>query len=159
MKSAKTFLLGAAACAFFLAGQNVLAHSDEYHDAQKAPHGGQLRMAGAYHFELVLAANGQAESENPLIVYVTDHAGAAMPTAGATGTVTLLSGKGKVTATLTPDGGNRMKGVAKYAATPDAKAVVSITLAGKTSEQARFAPLATGKGATLPPMSKTAHAH
>jgi hypothetical protein len=38
-----------------------------------------------------------------------------------------------------------MKGVAKYAPTPDTKVVVSITLAGKQPEQARFTPLAVAK--------------
>ena len=38
-----------------------------------------------------------------------------------------------------------MKGVAKYASMPGTKAVVSITLAGKQAEQARFTPLAVAK--------------
>ncbi len=29
------------------------AHDDAYLDTVKAPHGGQLRMAGVHHFELV----------------------------------------------------------------------------------------------------------
>jgi hypothetical protein len=56
--------------------------------------------------------------------------------------VTLLAGKLKSTATLQPGGDNLLKGVTQYASTPDLKAVVSITLAGKPPEQARFTPLA-----------------
>ena len=123
----------------------VLAHDDAYLDTQKAPNGGQLRMAGPYHYELVLAKNATAAQENPVVVYVTDHAGAKIPTAGASGTATILAGKLKATAALQSDGDNRLKGVAKYAAMPDTKVVVSVTLAGKQPEQARFTPLAVAR--------------
>jgi hypothetical protein len=119
----------------------ALAHTDDVLDSQKAPHGGQMRMAGAYHYELVVAIDSNEAKENPIVVYLTDHAGNKVPSAGATGTVTLLAGKLKATATLTADGDNRLKGFAKYASDPDMKAVVSITFPGKAAEQARFAPL------------------
>jgi hypothetical protein len=128
----------------FAAGA-ALAHDDATLDTQKAPNGGQLRMAGPYHYELVLAKDAGEAKENPVVVYVTDHAGQRIPTAGAAGTATILAGKLKAAATLKPDGDNRMKGFAKYASTPDMKAVVSITLAGKQVEQARFTPLAVAK--------------
>ncbi len=128
-----------------LLAQPVFAHDDAYLDTQKAPNGGQLRMAGPYHYELVLVKDAKEAKENPVVVYVTDHAGQKIPTAGAAGTATILAGKLKAAATLKPDGDNRMKGVAKYASTPDTKAVVSITLAGKQPEQARFTPLAVAK--------------
>ncbi len=120
----------------------VLAHTDEYLDTQSAPHGGQVRMAGNYHFELVVARDSKEAKDNPVFVYVTDHAGAPVPTTQAKGTVTLLSGKTKATVTLVPDGDNRLKGSGTYASTSQLKAVVSVTLAGKAAEQARFTPLA-----------------
>lgn len=138
MKSLKTLL----AVATLFASGAALAHSDAHLDTLKAPNGGQLRMVGIYHYELVVAKDSKTAKDNPVVVYVTDHAGTKIPTAGASGTATLLAGKTKATLTLTPDGDNRLKGVAKYASTPDLKAVVSITLAGKTAEQARFTPLA-----------------
>jgi hypothetical protein len=128
----------------FAAGA-ALAHDDAYLDTQKAPNGGQLRMAGPNHYELVLVKDAKEDRENPVVVYVTDHAGQKIPTAGAAGTATILAGKLKAAATLKPDGDNRMKGVAKYASMPDTKVVVSITLAGKQAEQARFTPLAVAK--------------
>jgi hypothetical protein len=124
----------------FAAG-GVLAHDDAYLDTQKAPNGGQLRMAGPYHYELVVVKDAKEAKENPVVVYVTDHAGQKVLTVGATGTATILAGKLKATSTLKPDGDNRMKGFAKYASTPDMKVVVSITLSGKPAEQARFTPL------------------
>ena len=78
---------------------------------------------------------------------MSDDAGKKVSTAGASGTATILSGKVKATATLVPDGDNRMKGVAKYASTPGMKVVVSIALSGKQPEQARFTPLAVAKDA------------
>ncbi len=124
----KTNLIPTLVAALLLGAGGVLAHDDAYLDSVAAPNGGQLRMAGPYHYE------------RPILVYVTDHAGQAVSTAGASGTATLLSSQGKVTAILAPDGDNRMKGAAAYAATPGMKAVVGIVLAGKEAVQARFTP-------------------
>ena len=118
------------------------AHDDAYLDTLTAPHGGQLRMAGAQHFELVLAKDGTEAKASPVVVYVTDHAGTPIKTVGANGNVTILSGKRKISVTLQPDGENRLKGSATYASQPDLKAVVNITLAGQSPQQARFTPLA-----------------
>lgn len=145
MKQMKNLLLAATTSAFMLASQGLLAHSDEHLATQKAPNGGQQRLAGAYHFELVVARDSKEDKENSLVVHVTDHAGARVSTAGASGTATILSGKTKVTTALVPDGDNRMKGSARYAATPEMKVVLSVTLPGKVAEQARFTPLAVAK--------------
>jgi len=137
----KRSLTGSAiAVALALAASPAFAHDDAYLDTLEAPHGGQLRMAGPWHYELVTASDAEASGDSPLVVYVTDHAGAPVSTAGATGTATILSGKVPSTAALTPDGGNRMKGVSRHARTPGAKIVVSITLPGKAPGQARFTP-------------------
>ncbi|MFO1264791.1 MAG: hypothetical protein U1E84_15875 [Rhodoferax sp.] len=141
MKPHKT-LITVAALAGLLATGGAYAHTDEYLDTQTAPHGGQLRMAGALHFELVISKDNPQPQNNPVVVYVTDHAGTKTSTAGAKGTVTILAGKAKTTITLTPDGENALKGSGSYAAVPDLKAVVSVTLAGHNTEQARFTPLA-----------------
>ncbi len=141
----KTLFLIAAASALALTSPASLAHTDDVLNTQKAPNGGQLRMAGAYHFELVVAKDSKEAKDNPVLVYVTDHAGAKVPTSGASGTATLLAGKLKSSATLAPDGDNRLKGIARYVSTPDMKVVVSISFPGKPAEQARFTPLAVAK--------------
>jgi hypothetical protein len=123
------------------------AHDDAYLDTLTTPHGGQLRMAGPVHIELVLVKDSKAAKNNAIEVYITDHAGTKIPSAGATGSVTLLSGKTKVTSALKPDGDNKLKGNATYASTPALKAVVSVTLAGQAAQQARFTPLAPRAGA------------
>ena len=130
------------ALALASAATTALAHDDATMDTMKSANGGQLRMAGIYHFELVMAKDVKV---NPLKVFVTDHAGQKVSTAGATGTATILAGKQKSTVTLQPDGDNRLKGMAPVAATPDMKVVVAITLAGKQPEQTRFTPMAAAK--------------
>ena len=124
-----------------LATGSALAHDDAYLDTQKAPHGGQLRMAGIYHFELVVDRTSPEAKEKSVSVYLTDHAGQKISASGATGSATLLSGKTRTTITLSPDGDNLLKGSGKYASTADLKAIVSITPAGQAAEQARFTPL------------------
>ena len=121
-KSLSLLAAVAAASTLFLASSPALAHTDEVLDQQKTPNGGQLRMAGIYHYELVVA------KDNTVRVYVTDHDGKKIATNAANGTATILTGKTKVTAALTPDGDNRLKGTAKYASVPDMKVIVSITL-------------------------------
>ncbi|MDC8786114.1 hypothetical protein [Roseateles koreensis] len=141
MKTIKTLALAAG----LILGLTPLshAHDDAYLDTQTAPHGGQLRMAAGSHYELVVVKDSTGAKDKPLVIYVTDHAGTKIPTAGASGSITLLSGKTKVSAALTPDGDNKLTGHAVYASTPDLKAVVKVKLAGQDEQQARFTPLAT----------------
>lgn len=137
-----------------LAGGTAPAHDDAYLDTVKAPNGGQLRMAGAYHFELVVAKDGKDAKDNPVLVYLTDHADKKIPSAGAKATATVLAGKEKTTVQLVPDGDNRLKGAGKYPSDPAMKVVVSVTFADGKTEQARFEPLAK-KAAD----SQAAHQH
>src|SRR5262245_24249685 len=53
----------------------VDAHGDEYFESRPAPHGGQVRMAGPVHLELVVRGS-------EIAVYVTDHADNSMITDG-----------------------------------------------------------------------------
>ncbi len=142
MKTLKTLLVAAALTASAAAGW---AHDDATLDKTASPHGGQLRMAGSYHFELVVAPASADARKAPVTVYVTDHAGSKVATAGASGSVTILSGAGKATVALAPAGDNALKGEGVYKSAPDMKALVSIALAGKQAEQARFTPLAADR--------------
>ncbi|MBK1891913.1 hypothetical protein Undi14_17920 [Undibacterium sp. 14-3-2] len=148
MQFRKTLIQLFALTSLLIAG-GAYAHTDEYLDTQKAPHGGQLRMAGIYHFELVVAKDSKQSKNNPVVVYVTDHAGTKISTTGAKGTVTLLAGKTKTMLNLTPDSENALKASGNYTPVPEMKAVVSITLAGKAAEQARFTPLSNSGTAKL----------
>lgn len=120
---------------------SVHAHDDAYLDTQQAPHGGQLRMAGIYHLELVVDPSTPQVADKPVVVYVTDHAGQKISTEGATGSATILAAKGKASVALVPDGDNRLKGAGRYASTPDMKAIITFTPKGQPPETTRFTPL------------------
>lgn len=144
MKHFQTIILASAVTLLTLASPTLRAHGDEP-EAQKARHGGQVRVTAANNFELVVAKVSSGAKENPIVVFVTDRAGTNVSTVGASGTATILAGKTKATVALVPDGDNRLKGTANVASTADMKVVVSITLAGKANDQARFTPLAIEK--------------
>lgn len=139
----KTFSITALVLGALWAAGSALAHDDAYLDTQKAPHGGQLRMAGMYHLELVVDRTSPEAKAKPVLVYLTDHAGQKISASGITGSATLLAGKTRTTIKLSPDGDNRLKGSGTYASTADLKAIVSITPAGQAAAQARFTPLSS----------------
>jgi len=128
----------------------VWAHDDATMDKMKAPNGGQLRMAGAYHIELVVAKDSPQAKENPLVIYLTDHTDAKLSSNGMKASVTMFAGGSKVVADFKPDGDNRMKGTARYASAKDLKAVVTLTTPDGKAVQARFTPLASARTKEAP---------
>ena len=132
------------------------SHTDEVLDARASANGGQTRMAGAYHFELVLVRDSATAKSNPVLVYVTNHADEPLSSAGATGTVILLGTGTKAQIKLVADGDNRLRGSGVYASTEDLKAVTTITMPEQAGEQARFTPLAPR---TPSPEAAPEHAH
>ena len=130
----KALLLSSSVTLSLGLGQAASAHTDEYLDTVAAPHGGQLRMAGASHYELVV-------KNNEVTIYLTDHAGTHVTSTGAIGSAIILSSKGKANIKLSPSGDNVLSGKGKFEAVPDMKVIVSITLAGQSAQQARFMPL------------------
>lgn len=69
MQKLKLLILASA-----MAAGSAFAHGNEHLDTVAAPHGGQLRMAGIYHLELVMPAQ-KAAAEQAVTIYITDHAG------------------------------------------------------------------------------------
>lgn len=116
----------------------VRAHGDAAHAPAKASHGGQLQEAGNWRLELLLKS-GDSAAGNTLLVYVTDHDGKPVASAGLTGTATILAGKEKQATPLKPDGENRLKGSASYDRNAKPKIVISVSGGGRL-EQARFSP-------------------
>ena len=66
------------------ASPGALAHTDDYLDTQKHANDGQMRMAGAYHLELVVAKDSKEAKSNPVMVYVTEPPGVAVVTPSVT---------------------------------------------------------------------------
>lgn len=137
---------GLLAVSMLLAAHAVLAHDDATLDRMKAPHGGQLRAAGSLHYELVLAPVGANGAALPVAVYLTDHGGNAVPSAGASGTVTLLAQGKKTQVKLVPAGDNLLRGEGGYQPGAALKAIVSVTPKGLPAAQARFTPYAAPSG-------------
>ncbi len=116
---------------------DVRAHSDDYFDARPSPHGGQVRMSGAYHFELVM-------DEKAIVVYVTDHADQPIATTGAVGTLEIRAAGEKTVVDLMPGDGNILKSTSAWPGTltPDLKAQLSVTFPNKKPSKAKFTPFA-----------------
>jgi len=122
---------------------SAFAHTDEYLDTVVGPNGGQLRMAGAYHFELVLVKDAKAGAASAVKLYLLDHANNPQPAKDAKATVLIVSGKAKAKAELTPQSANLLAGSAAYTSAEDLKAVVNISIKtehGEITEQAMFTP-------------------
>lgn len=121
--------------AVFAISSQVFAHSDEYLDSIATPHGGQMRMAGMYHFELVV-------KENELNVYITDHADQPIASQNASGQATILAAGQRSHISLQTAGGNKLKGKGTFAMDEQMRVVLNIGFHSQQAEQARFTPLA-----------------
>ena len=112
------------------------AHTDDYLNTLTTAHGGQLRMAGPYHLELVA-------KDKELVLYVSDHGDSPVKTEGGTAKATIQIGKGRVVTTvkLEPAGENQMKGLGEFSVKPESVIVIFVKLAGDEAQSARFTPL------------------
>lgn len=128
------FLRWLAIGAALAAQPGVMAHTDDYLDKMEAPHGGQVRMAGALHLELVL-------KPGEVVVYVTDHGQQAISTEGARGTATVHTGDASTRVKLAPTGENALKGSGDFGLGSGMKVTVAVTLPGQETATASFDPL------------------
>ena len=112
------------------------AHTEEYFDSIDAPHGGQMRMAGPYHLELVA-------KEKEIVLYVTDHSDRKISTARGVGKAAFQVGKGKpkTSIKLEPAGDNTLKGTGDFSVTPETVVIVFLKLPDQQAQSARFTPL------------------
>jgi hypothetical protein len=111
------------------------AHTEEYFDSRESAHGGQMRMAGPYHLELVA-------KDKEIVLYVMDHADQALSTEGGTGKAVVQIGKtkAKTPIRLEPAGDNILKGTGDFAVTPETAVTVFVELPGQEATAARFVP-------------------
>ena len=96
----------------------------------KAKHGGIVATASDLQFELV------NKNDKP-VIYVEDH-GQKMPTAGATGKLTVLKGTEKSEFALQPVDENAFVANGDVKLTAGSKAVAAITFADKKAVTVRF---------------------
>lgn len=108
------------------------AHSNEHLATMKGAHGGMLRMAGMYHFELVLN-NGDAR------VWVTDHGDEPQSTRGAVGTLRIIDGNDAFTVYMAPTGSNELAVKDPRIKTgKGARLVLTVSMRGEAPLQTRF---------------------
>jgi hypothetical protein len=117
------------------------AHDDAYLDTLVGPNGGQMRIAGAQHLELVIdPPEGAAASAQPVSVFLTDHADQGIDSSGFSGRAAVVANRERVDIALTPAGDNQLAGEGVVAHDPDMVVIVSLILPDGTTEQARFTP-------------------
>ena len=126
--------------ATILGAYSVLASADA---TGPGPNGGQVKDAGKYHLELVV-------KDTALTVYVAGAKDTKVATKGASGSATVLAGKGTSNVKLEPTGENALAGSGSFQPAPDMKVVVSVTLLGEPPIQARFTPTDTSKSSPKP---------
>lgn len=115
--------------AFFVLSQPVFAA--EKHGDAHATNGGVAIKAGTYHLELVV-------KDKLLTLHVNDHDNKPLDVKSAKAKANVFSGKDKAVIDLKPIGLSTMTGEATFPIKTDAKIVISLTVPGKKSEQARF---------------------
>ena len=121
-----------------LAGVSLLAgaHTEEYFDSRDSLHGGQVRMTGPYHLELVAR-------DKEIVLYVADHADSKLSTDGGSGKATVQTGKDKTKTSIKLEqaGDNILKGTGDSSVTPETVITVFVALPGQEAYSARFTPL------------------
>ncbi len=125
--------------------QVASAHSEEQLKSVEAPHGGQLRMAGPFHLELVA-------KDNELTLYITDHGNKPIESAGGQGKANIVTtdekdGK-KQSVKLEPVFGNMMKAKGDFKVTSETAIAILLAIPGYETQGARFTPLATAESAS-----------
>lgn len=109
------------------------AHTDEMLDQLKSPHGGQTRMAGAYHLEIVV-------SNNSIDLYVTDHAGNVKDVSAAKASATVLDAKAIKKLDFAFVAGNQLRTIQTLSRHENLQLVVQFQAAGESLLQAKFTP-------------------
>jgi hypothetical protein len=115
------------------------AHDTATLDAIPSAHGGQVRMIGPYHVELVLERN-VARTRKPIWIFLQDHMFQPMPTAGLTATITIDEGSSSSAVTLRPDRPDSLFGIGTYSDEPALSAIVSIQDQARQAYTVTFTP-------------------
>lgn len=117
-----------------VSASSVWAHTDEYFDSKPSAHGGQTRMAGPYHIELVT-------TPGEVTVYLTDHIEQAISTADGEGKAVVKNGDTETTVMLAPADNNELKGKGKFFLDQNTEVVVFVKLPDREAWAATFSPL------------------
>jgi hypothetical protein len=112
----------------------ALAHTNEYLATLTGANGGQIRMSGPYHFELVV-------TPGEVVVYVTDHGDTPIETAGAGAVIVLQTGTTGTKIKLEPAGENILRGIGEFKLTKSTQAELVVTMSGASPQTASYKPV------------------
>lgn len=121
------------ALAFALVATPALAHDPETLDRMPSPNGGQVRMAGPYHLELVL-------EPRRVTLHVMDHANREVPVAGGRATATFAASNETETVELLPTGESTLGRAGEFPTAPGVRVEVTIAIPGQGEWSATFTP-------------------
>jgi len=128
-------LVAAVSLASLLCVPCAPAHTDAYFDKNPSPHGGQVRMAGPYHLELVMG-------KNAITLYLADHSDQPVDAAGGSGKAVITTGKKKrYSVVLEYAQGNMLKGSGEFTVTAATTVTVIVKLPDQEPQRAQFKPI------------------
>ncbi|HVF63514.1 MAG TPA: hypothetical protein VNE58_05950 [Casimicrobiaceae bacterium] len=108
-----------------------LAAAQHAHD-HKPKHGGVVREANGFVFELKVASN-------EIIVWVTDEANKPVSTTGAKGQLTLIPDASlRAQVPLEPAGDNRLRAAGNFTIKPGSTAMLDVAMGGKSIAKLRY---------------------
>lgn len=116
--------------AIALVSAGVILSGQAFAHGAKPKHGGIVQAAGDLSFELVA-------KDGATTIYVDDH-GKDKPTAGATGTLTVLKGTQKTALPLESGGANTLVVKGNAVLAKGSKAVASVSFADRKTVSVRF---------------------
>jgi len=105
----------------------VQAHDPATLDSLPSGHGGQVRMAGPFHIELVILGREAAQKNRLVLVYLQNHMFADVSSDGLKGVARFLDGQRVTTVSLIPIEANGFSGRGAFDINPSVTAEVSIT--------------------------------
>jgi hypothetical protein len=104
----------------------VHAHDPATLDSLPSIHGGQVRMAGPFHVELVILGREGAQRDRFILVYLQDHFFNDTSSAGLKATVKFIDGPHATTVNLIQIGGNGFSGTGSFDINPSVTAEISV---------------------------------
>jgi hypothetical protein len=117
---ATALLLGLTAAA-------VHAHDPATLDGMPSAHGGQVRMAGPFHIELVILGRAATQKDRMVLVYLQNHMFQDVSSSGLKGIVRILDGQRVTAVSLSPIEANGFSGTGAFDINPSVTAEISIT--------------------------------
>jgi hypothetical protein len=140
---ATTLLLGMAIAP-------VHAHDPATLDSLPSGHGGQVRMAGPFHIELVILGREGPQKDRLVLVYLQNHMFEDVSSGGLKGFARFLDGQHVSTLSLIPIGANGFSGKGAFDINPSVTAEVSITDKDGKVWSATYTPFAVNAPSTRP---------